>query len=59
MLSWWDLIGNFCSVVLTFDLIDCQVIKKKKKIGCGVAIQNFIDENRFKTISSFFERFPI
>ena len=31
MLSWWDLIGNFCSVVLTFDLIDCQVIKKKIK----------------------------
>jgi hypothetical protein len=29
VLSWWDLIGNFCSVVLTFDLIDCQVIKKK------------------------------
>jgi hypothetical protein len=24
VLSWWDLIGNFCSVVLTFDLIDCQ-----------------------------------
>jgi hypothetical protein len=28
VLFWWDLIGNFCSVVLTFDHIDCQVIKK-------------------------------
>ena len=30
--EWWDLIGNFCSVVLTFDLIDCQVIKKNSII---------------------------
>jgi hypothetical protein len=29
------------------------------KIECGVAIQNLMDENRFKVFSSFFERFPI
>jgi hypothetical protein len=27
---------NFCSVVLTFDLIGCQVIKKKKSVYCFV-----------------------
>jgi hypothetical protein len=31
VLSWWDLIGNFCSVVLTFNLIDVKLLKKTKK----------------------------
>jgi hypothetical protein len=45
VLSWWDLIGNFCSVVLTFDLIDCQVIKKKTKKTSFVPIHTLVSQN--------------